>query len=187
MCDGGPYIKKLVKGNFKRWNDINFAAVNLKPGASAPDFIQLFGSGGIYGWGFDGVNQIEELHGSDEILHGLIEGNNFEVHVHWMPTTAGAGQVLWQIEYGLVQEGQVNGTPTIISAAEATNSQAWEGINTEIAVIDGTGIEIETHFVMRVFRDPTESADTYGADAALIGVGLHYQIDDIGSRAENTK
>ncbi|KKN42005.1 hypothetical protein LCGC14_0717650 [marine sediment metagenome] len=181
------YIKKLVKGNAKRWNDINFAAVNLKPGTTAPDFIPLFGSGGIYGWGFDGVNRTEELHGSDEILHGLIEGTDLDIHVHWMPTTAGAGQVLWQIEYTIVQGGQVASAPVIISAAEATNSQAWEGINTDIAIISGAGIKIESHFVMRVFRDPTESADTYGADAALFGVGIHYRIDDIGSRSQLVK
>jgi len=188
MCDGGSLPNRLVRGNFKRWNDINFSAVNLKPGATAPDFIGLFASGGIKGYGFDGSGVLtEELHGSEEILHGAIENVDADVHIHWMPVNAGAGQVLWQVEFNMVKQGVVAGAPTILSAVQATNSQAWEGFYLDLGNISASDIQIGNQLHIRVFRDPSDSSDTYTGDAVLSGVGIHYRVDDIGSRAEKVK
>jgi hypothetical protein len=41
--------------------------------------------------------------------------------------------------------------------------------------------------VFRLFRDPADVADTYGFDAVLLDVGLHYEKDTVGSRQVTTK
>lgn len=164
------------------WNDINHPASALALGASAPDSISILGSGGIKGLGFDGNATTERVHGSAEILHGYLEGSDIYFHVHWMPTTANAGNVKWQLEYSWQL---VNGTfanPTTITATDSASGTPWHHQRAEFAAIDGTGKEINSALVFSLFRDPTDGADTYTDDAALIQVGIHYQIDVYGSR-----
>ena len=38
-----------------------------------------------------------------------------------------------------------------------------------------------------LFRDTDDAADTYNSAAALLSVGLHYQVDRIGSKEISTK
>ena len=38
-----------------------------------------------------------------------------------------------------------------------------------------------------LFRDPSDAQDTYNSAAALLSVGLHYQVDRIGSKEIGTK
>lgn len=169
------------------WNDINHPASSLTLGAAAPDSISILGAGGIKGLGFDGNATEESVHGSAEILHGYLEGSDIYFHVHWMPTTANAGNVKWQLEYSWQA---VNGTfaiPTIIDIVDAANGTAWNHRLAPFAAIDGTGMNVNSAVAFRLFRDPGDGEDTYSNDAALIQVGIHYQIDVYGSRTVTAK
>lgn len=167
------------------WNDINMPASALRLGATAPDAISILGAGGIEALGFDGNATTESIHGAAEILHGYLEGSDIYFHVHWMPTTANAGNVKWQLEYSWQN---VNGTfsnPTIIDVVDAVSGTAWDHQLAPFALIDGAGMTINSTVVFRLFRDPGD--DTYSDDAALIQVGIHYQIDVYGSRTQIIK
>jgi hypothetical protein len=153
------------------WNDINHPASALTLGAAAPDSISILGAGGIKGLGFDGNATEETVHGSAEILHGYLEGSDIYFHVHWMPTTANAGNVKWQLEYSWQNVDGTFANPTIIDVIDAASGTAWSHQLAAFAV----------------FRDPGDAADTYGDDAALIQVGIHYQIDVYGSRSQIAK
>lgn len=169
------------------WNDINMPASALRLGASAPDAIGILGSGGIEALGFDGNATTESVNGAAEILHGYLEGSDIEFHVHWMPTTANAGNVKWQLEYSWQN---VNGTfsnPTIIDVVDAASGTVWGHHLSPFAAIDGTDKIVNSAVVFRLFRDPSDGQDTYGDDAALIQVGIHYQIDVYGSRSQTVK
>lgn len=169
------------------WNDINMPANALTLGAAAPDSITLFGSGGIKGLGFNGNATEESVHGAAELLHGYIEGTNIDFHVHWMPTTADAGNVKWQLEYSWMNMDGTFSAPTTISVVIAAGGTAWVHKVTDIGEISGAGKEIISAFVFRLFRDPADEDDTYAADAALIQAGIHYQVDTLGSRQELIK
>ncbi len=41
--------------------------------------------------------------------------------------------------------------------------------------------------MFRFFRDPTDGDDTYPDDAVVLSVGVHYEINTVGSRLENVK
>jgi hypothetical protein len=169
------------------WNDINMPANALTLGAAAPDSIGILGAGGIKGLGFDGNATAESLHGSAEILHGYLEGSDIYFHVHWMPTTANAGDVKWQLEYSWQTVDGTFANPTIISIVDAAGGAAWKHQLAPFAAIDGSGMGVNSAVVFRLFRDPTDGDDDYADDAALIQVGIHYQIDVYGSRSQTVK
>jgi hypothetical protein len=169
------------------WNDINMPASALRLGATAPDAITILGAGSIEALGFDGAATTEAVNGSAEILHGYVEGSDIEFHVHWMPTTANAGNVKWQLEYSWINNGGTFANPTTISIVQAAGGTAWVHKRADFPSISGTGKVINSAVVFRLFRDPSDGSDTYGDDAALVQVGIHYQIDVYGSRSENIK
>lgn len=176
-----------MRADLTRWNDINFPGANLGAGASAPDLVTLFGAGNVLGRAFDGNATTEQLYSSDELLHGYVEGSNIYFHIHWMPTTAEAGNVKWQLEYSWVNAGAVAAAPTTISATVAAAGAAWTHQMTTFTAINGEGKKIGSQFAFRLFRNPSDAADTYEADAALLSCGIHYQVDATGSREVGTK
>jgi len=169
------------------YNDINFNALYALPGATAPDLITL-NSTGFKGYAFNGVNLTEELQfGEQEILHGYKEGTDIYLHIHWRPTTSDTGNVKWQVEYYWDNIDSTPGSNYTVSLVDAAGGVAWQHLKTDEYTISGTGKLIGSHLLIRVFRDPTDSADTYAYDAVLSSVGVHYQIDTIGSRQVNIK
>ena len=169
MSGGDPY-----------WNDINLPAFSLGKGASPPDDISILPSGGIRALGFDGGATLEEVHSSGEILHGYIADTDLDIHIHWMPIDNNTGTVKWQLEYYWINAGGTYGDPTVIDSTQEAGGTAWKSWHSHFPPIDGTGKVQGSEIVFRLFRNPTE--DTYGSDAALIQLGIHYQTDILGSR-----
>jgi hypothetical protein len=167
--------------NTPQWNDINFPGASLGAGASAPDLEIAFGAGNVLLRTFDGNVTTEQLYAADEMLHGYVEGTDIHFHIHWMPTTAAAGNVKWQLQYSWGNVGAVMPAPTTITVTDAAAGVAWTHQLSSFPVISGTGKEIGSQFAFRFFRVPNDAADTYGADAALLSIGIHYQIDSFGS------
>jgi hypothetical protein len=164
------------------WNDINHPAASLSLGATAPDSINILASGNIKSRGFDGNVTAESLHGSAEILHGWLEESDIHIHAHWMPTTANAGDVQWNLEYSWQNIDGTFPNPTTISVVDTASGTAWDHLFAPFPAISGTGKGINSALVYRFYRDPILVGDTYPNDAALIQIGIHYQIDVYGSR-----
>ena len=63
-------------------------------GASAPDDVAYtIGGVGVTRYSFDGGNTEERISGSFEIPHDYKPGGTIEVHIHWLPSTNGTGNV----------------------------------------------------------------------------------------------
>jgi hypothetical protein len=170
------------------WNDINIPISALTLGAAAPDSIGILGAGGIKSMGFDGNATVESVHGSTEIIHGYAEGTDIYPHIHWMPTTANAGNVKWQLEYSWQNIDGVFADPTTTFSISTSAGTAWTSQLDFFPAVDGTGKDHGSAFVFRLFRDPTDGADTYNNDdAAAIQVGIHYEVDALGSVTQGSK
>lgn len=170
------------------YDDINIEGLSLRGGATAPALTNVLAAGGLYALTFGGTGAtINDVYGGTEILHDWKEGTNIDFHVHWMPTTTDAGNVKWQLEYVWADVNGVLGATTTVSVVQAAGGTAWKHLRADIAAITGTGFHIGSHFLFRLFRDPADAADTYAHDAALLSVGIHYQIDTLGSRQETVK
>lgn len=174
----------FLPGGDAVWIDFNFGIGALQRGAGAPDILNLNATS-IDVLGFDGVNIVEDVGTTLELNHNWKEGTVLKPHVHWMPTTAAAGNVVWQLDYVLVNRtatGAVGAAATTITVTQAAGGVAWAPRLAEFADIVTTGLLIGTQMHVRLFRDPTVGGDTYGADAALATFGLHVQVDTLGSR-----
>lgn len=166
------------------YQDINFEALSLGTGASAPDLINVFGTGGIKGLGFDGNVTLEQVYGGGEMLHDYKEGTDISFHVHWMPTTNTAGDVKWNLEYSWYNaetDAEIP-APQTISVVQSSGGDDWKAHVIEFPTISGIGKKIGSHLKFRFYRNPSDGADTYPDDAVLDSIGVHYQVDSDGSR-----
>ncbi len=193
--DGKPLLLKFVRLPEPEWDDMRVPMTSVKAaGVRDPDFIQFRddggGSTGVFSWAFIGTGAlIEELFFSAQIPHGYVEGTDLEAHVHWSPSTAAAGNVVWQLEYTVADEiAGVFGTTTLLVApAVSTESTQYKHIRSELGQIPGTGLGISSIIIGRIFRDPANGSDTYGADAFLLEVDFHFLNNTIGSTTEEVK
>lgn len=169
------------------WKDENFSGFSAGAVANAPDNIAWDG-GTIETKGFDGVATLEQLYANKELQHDYLEGSDLVFHIHWAPTTAGAGNVKWNIDYTI--ERDVTGTIAAgsLSVVDAASGTAWQPERVNIGTVNGANVLIADQIGIRLYRDPTDVQDTYGADAALaFTFGYHYELDTVGSRQITTK
>jgi hypothetical protein len=175
-------------GNATTWRDENASALGLPPGAAAPDRIE-WASSGTFVKAFDGVATTESLEWTTEIPHDYKEGTDLVVHVHWAPTTTDAGSVVWQCRHlATSPAGAVTSSTLLTGTAAAAGGTAWVEKRTDIGSISGSGLTIGRQINFTFFRDPTATGDDYGADACVLTVGFHYEVDTPGgSRQITTK
>jgi hypothetical protein len=174
----------VLHGTAMAWRDLDLSSVSLGGGASQPDLVQLNG-GTIEVRAFDGNVTIEQLWGAVEIGHDYAEGTDLYFHIHWMPTTAGAGSVKWQLTYIIVEETGAVPVEQTIDVTQAAGGVAWVMQEAVFPAVSGAGVHIQNHVAFRFFRNPNQ--DDYAADAAVMSIGIHMQIDSVGSHTVSIK
>lgn len=182
----GTSTPNIVTYSDGPWEDIIVPAFALATGAAAPDLV-AFDGGSLKALAFDGNSTTEMLYGCFEMLHSYKEGSNVSIHVHWAPTTANTGNVKWQLEYSHVN---VNGTfpsASTTSVVAAAGGTAYVHKLSAFPDFSGTGAQIGCVCNFRLFRDPSDAADTYPDDAALLCIGIHFQRDTPGSVSRTSK
>jgi len=118
-----------------------------------------------------------------EVPENYDTGSDFKIRFAWAPTDANAGGVVWGIEYTVVTPNNnevLTTTTTTETVTDSAESLANELLITDFITIPGTGVQPGDTLSMRVYRDADNGADDYGADAALIHLGLYFKIDKNG-------
>jgi hypothetical protein len=169
------------------WDDLRVPGLQVKIGASAPDLTAFLGAGNLLIYRFDGNATTEQVYFTIQLPHSYKEGSDITPHVHWSPINANAGNVKWQLEYSWANIDATFPAVTTITATDAASGTAWDHQTIDFSAITGTGKTISSMLVCRLFRDPTDAADTYASDAALLEIDFHFEINTIGSRAILTK
>lgn len=140
---------------------------------AAPDEVNVVDAN-MKSYGFDGATQIEELYYHIDLQHDYVAGTDLIWHIHWVPSTAGGGNVKFQIYYQWVEAGGVFPAATLSApAAVAAGTTAWADKRTDFT-LSGSGHTYNSRLLVKVFRDPTDAADTYAGDAVLTSMGCHY-------------
>lgn len=188
-ADGGTTRWVAFSGRWQvfQYDDIAIDAQSLPAGAASPDLIPVPGAPNISAYGYDGNNTTESKGGTMELLHGYREGSDLWPHVHWSPTDNNTGNVRWVFEY-VVFDPVANEfrAPVILTAIQAAGGLGPNGRpiqhNVEFNLaIPGVGLTIGCQIRFTIRREPGNAADTYGSDAILWAVGIHYEINSQGS------
>lgn len=165
------------------YRDINFSIIGLGLGASAPDRGTLAG-GTIEYLFFDGVATTEEVSGAVEIDHD-VRLAVIKPHIHWFPTTTGAGNVKWNLTYTITNVGTAEPAETTISVTSAAGGAIASQMS-NFPDIDVSSFTAGSQFCFRLWRNPADAADTYGADVGTKTFGLHVEIQSLGTRTVGT-
>lgn len=187
-------LNEIIREPFKYflpqpvWKDENFSGFSAGANAGHPDEIQWDG-GNIYVDAFDGSATTQQLFAGTELQHDYWEGSDFHFHVHWAPTTAAAGNVKWNIDYTIERDGTGTIDSGTLSETDSADGTAWLPKRTDFSTsVSGASFKVEDQIAIRLYRDPSDVADTYAADAVLaFTFGYHYQIDAVGSRLIGSK
>lgn len=169
-------------GDAAVWNDINISLVPPQGGAAAPAIIAFNGDSNLDCYALSGTNPTpDEIHSSLEVLHGYEEGTDLRFHIHTYPTNANTGNVKLSLRWTWFNRGTVPGAATTSTVVMPMPGEAWHE-TTFTWVIPGAGKTMGSRFVFSVFRDATDPEDTYAHDLAITDAGIHYEIDQVGSR-----
>ncbi|WP_372754257.1 hypothetical protein [Mariniflexile sp.] len=130
---------------------------------------------------------------SVQLPHGWKEGSTIYPHVHWSSKSdVGSNTVVWALEYTWTNVGAVFPNTTTVSGSTLVPSNggsvsAYEHAITPLGAIDGTGKEISSMLMCRLYRYTTNASDTFNDYVALLEIDFHYEIDSDGSRTEYAK
>jgi hypothetical protein len=127
-----------------------------------------------------------------QMRHAWKEGSAIAPHVHWRKKTAGAGNVVWQLEYEWTNIWDVaTDSLTALTASTVPNSRddgtAKRHLLTPFSSIDMTGKTISCMGLLRISRLGSDGADTYAGVVQLKEFDIHYMVDSLGSEYEYDK
>jgi len=165
------------------WEDLRFpaAAINPPGGVSDPDVDTTDGT-----LLFD-KGSTEIIMGQAQMPHSTKRNSVLKPHIHWSPTDADTGDVLWRLEYQLAA---INGSfPGAWTALDVLDTGAGDDKHQLAAFADiqlpDAGVSLMIKW--RVSRIGGDASDDYDADAKLLEFDIHYQIDSVGSGELYTK
>jgi|GEM_PF-3422920 len=175
------------------WNDIVLPLDSAKvPAANAPNWESFVGNLNAYAYE---VNDYQEF--TSELLHGYKTGSDLEFHIHGALNAALAGgdeTVKFEIEYSIADMDPSDGLGDVFPATTTINSEftvpngtadltnIYISIGTDSTGSFGMGATIKG----RLRRIASSGTDLVG-DIFVTQVGIHYEIDTVGSRQITTK
>jgi hypothetical protein len=180
--NGGAWVEIESNPAFNDdyWEDLRFPAQGINPvGPTAPPTVET--DTGMLLFAPNATNLVA---GIAQLPHAWHEGTDIRPHVHWNPAAAGAGNVLWRLEYTWVaNEGGVF-TGTYAHSLDILAAAGGNGVLaiSSFGAVSGAGMLISSLFFWRVSRIGGDGSDTFAGDARLCEFDIHYQIDAAGSR-----
>ena len=130
---------------YPRWDDLRFPSQGINPPGSASD-PGIEANTGLFL--FDAAST-EIVAGIAQMPHSWLVESTIKPHVHWQKTTSASGNVLWQIDYEVWNNGDTANmtySNTLFSSAVVAgtpdNNTANEILITALGDIDMTGIGI---------------------------------------------
>lgn len=182
----------VMEGTATIFDDLR---VTLDKGANSALLDYLSGSSGPQIWFFRNNAAVEAMSFTVQLPHSWKEGTTIYPHLHWIPKNTAGGNVEWNFEYtwanyeaATPQVFPAITTSTVVASGPFTASTSLiTALTTSNAGIVATGKKISSILVCRIWRDASRAADTYAADAGLLFLDFHIEMDTFGSRSEFVK
>lgn len=186
-----PVWTRLV-GQTTRWDDLR---ITMDRGSDATQIDFFSGSSGPQIWFFRNNSGVESMSFTVQLPHTWKEGTSIFPHIHWTPKSTATGNVEWNFEY--TWANYEPGTPEVFPAVSSTTvvstgpftakSHMITALTSGDLGIDGTGKKISSVLICRIWRNSSNAADTYEANAGLLFMDFHILVDGYGSVNKYTK
>lgn len=146
--------------------------------AAAPAVAAIPGGSTVYAQQFSGA-AVNELFFSVVVPEwSRNDGFSLEFVLHWGPTTAAAGNLVWNIDYQVSDPGTAFAGPAVTVATASTpvaaGGVADAHISTAFTAIAGSALKsptatdgVSSMMLGRLWRNPPHANDTYAAAAWL--------------------
>jgi len=171
------------------WDDLRVPMQNtrINPAKSEPAFEAWID--GIFAYHFDAANDNDaSLHFSAQLPHSWAEGTELRPHIHWAPSTAAAGDVVWELDYIICNIGEAfAASASTLTVTDAAAGVANQHQTSSFGSISGKGVRISAMLICRLTRLGDDGDDDYGADAIALEFDIHYRKDSDGSYHESYK
>jgi hypothetical protein len=182
---GGSFqIASAYQSWESKWVDLTSARPPATPITRIPDFVQFLDDGassrGIYSFAFD-PTQEQELHFSFHLPNSYKPGTDIYAHVHWSPSDSTTGVVRWGMECTWQNVDAAFPSTSFSYAAQQAAGVIAQNQKIDLPAHSGSGKEIDSVVICRLFRDATSGTDTYTADVFAHGVGIDYQLARFGT------
>lgn len=202
---GGTYTSKKATNSVVKsyvlgtgWADL-IGDISIKGTGTATPAYEQIGATGFYSYAFVGTGaQLKEAFCNYHVLHDIKANGDWYIHTHWFPTDTGTGNVKWNFSVAYAKgynRGNFNfASPTTVSVITAAPAVQYQHVISEVkfatnggtgGILDSSTIETDGVFKVRIWRDPTDTDDTYGSTAYLVLSDIHYQKDHISTTNRN--
>jgi len=177
----------ILEGDALVWDDLRVPVTSSSRGGSHDPSFSRFESNssqGVFIYYFDKSTE-EELYFTVQLPHSYVAGSDLHAHVHWVPKYAGgSGNVVWGIEYIWANVNDDFPSSTSFTTGTASVPSTIKHSICSLGTIDGTGKDFSSMLICRIYRDASNSSDTYSNDAGLLEIDFHYQKSTLGTTSE---
>jgi|GEM_PF-1477719 len=187
-----------LNGTATCWNDFLINPSTARNSGSTVPGWEVFVATDISTWMFSDTRD-EAIAFSVQLPHDFKEGSTIYPHIHWAPmSAAGLTRPTWIMEYQWVNLGDAFTATTGTSAIGYLLYNDGASPSVELSLrqstltplgsgIVGTDKTISSILMCRLYRSGNHGNDNLQADAALLSIDFHYEIDGFGSSTPFTK
>ena len=172
------------------WNDLVCPMFVGKTGTSNVPTFQAF-VGVLTAYRFAADDYLETC---TELIHDYKEGTDLEVHIHWATNGVDVDNraVKWEVVYSIanMNTGAFSGTTTLTgqTTIPANTTDRTHLYTSMSSLISGAGRKIGDVILMRIRRiAATGGLSAPSANPFGLNLGIHYEIDTMGSRQMGIK
>ena len=169
------------------YSDYLVPGTSISRGASAPDLAEL--RDGLFLPAFDGAATPEQAFFTLHLLHDIRPESTPTFHIHWTHNNGTpSGDVKWSVDYTFARGYGVDafGATSTLTTTQTAGAQYTHHITPDDDMpVTLTNLEPDMLLICRIYRDPTDAADTFADDAFLIQIDMHYEMWQIASKERN--
>lgn len=155
--------------------------VTIDKGSNSAQLGNLTGISGPEIWFFRDNQGVEAMSFTVQLPHNWKEGSTIYPHIHWIPRSSASGNMVWNLDY--TWANMTTGTFSAVTTATVTvngpfvlNSHIVSDLTPSNSGISGTGKNISSVLICRIWRNSATANDTYAADAGGISMDFHISI-----------
>lgn len=173
------------------YDDYLFPGLSVAKGVSAPTLTTFRGN--ILQNAYAGSGPTEQAFCAFHVGHDIKAGTTPTIHVHWAHIIAvpGVAAVKWQIEVSAAKGYSAGtfGAPVTLSTVQTVGAQYEHHITDDddmplpAAIV--ADLEPDMLILFRIFRDSSDPQDTFGNDAFLLYVDIHYEVGQRATKERN--